>query len=190
MKHRIVGDHHQVIAFELGAGDELLIFSGKLVFSKESVALQQKSMDIPNAWLQDAATLRSPGGKGLAGIVPTHGGHIKRYDIGPPSGLVVIPSSIFILSRGVLASPYKPSPEITGILDILNVYILSGAGAAFLRTDENFLEFTLGSDEELCANIEHILGFSGAIKMNPAPAVMGKGMVLFSGPGNVILAGR
>lgn len=190
MKHRIVGDHHQVIAFELGAGDELLIFSGKLVFSKGSVALQQKPMDIPNAWLQDAATLGSPGGKGLAGIAPTHGGHIKRYDINQPSGLVVIPSSIFILSRGVLASPYKPSPEITGILDILNLYTLSGAGAAFLRTDENFLEFTLGSDEELCANIEHIIGFSGGIKMNPAPGVTGKGMVQFSGPGNIILAAR
>ena len=190
MKHRIVGDHHQVIAFDLGPGDELLVFGGRLIFTQGNAVLQEGGLHIPGSGLPIAATLRTTSGPSLAGIIPVSGGHIKRYDIGPPSWLVVAPGSIFILSKGVIASPYKSTAEMESILGPLHLLTLTGAGAAFLRTDENFLEFTLGTDEELAADARHIIAFSAGLKLNPAPGETGKGMVLFSGPGNIILASK
>ena len=76
------------------------------------------------------------------------------------------------------------------ILGPRHLLTLTGAGAAFLRTDENFLEFTLGTDEELAADARHIIAFSAGLKLNPAPGETAKGMVLFGGPGNIILASK
>jgi uncharacterized protein (AIM24 family) len=190
MKHRIVGDHHQVIAFDLGPGDELLVFGGKLIFAKGNAVLQEGGLHIPGSRLPIAATLRCSGGPALAGIIPVNGGHIKRYDIGPPTGLVTTPGSIFILSKGVVASQFKIPQGTDQLLNPLGLLTLTGAGSAFLRTDENFLEFTLGTEEELSADAGHIVAFSAGLKLHPAPGEAGKGMVLFGGPGNIILAGK
>jgi uncharacterized protein (AIM24 family) len=187
MKHRIVGDIHQLIAFELSLKDELLVFDGKLVFSKGNAELRIGTDVKPMAGLPPASLLHSPGGWGMAGIIPNGGGHIKRVDIGPPSGLIAASRSIFVLSKGVVAKTYEPSPEIAVLVGESHLVGLTGAGAAFLSIDGNFIEFTLGSDEELKADTGHIVGFSGGARLKPASVSTGGKMVMLAGPGNVIL---
>jgi uncharacterized protein (AIM24 family) len=188
MKHRIVGDHHQVIAFELASGEELLVINGKLIFAKGSAVVREGASVKAGSGLPDAALLQSPGGWGMAGIIPIEGGHIKRVDISPPSGLVAACGSVFILSRGVVTKSYEPPPDAAPALADAPLVSLTGAGAAFIRTQENFIEFTLGAEEELRADASHIVAFTGGMKIKAALNSAGGMMVTLGGPGNIIIA--
>lgn len=187
MKHRIVGDHHQLLAVELTSGEELLVFNTQPVFSRGDVALVEPGRDFAGTGLGDARLLTCQGDKGMMGIVPRDGGHLKRIEVGPQSGMVARAESIFVLSRGVNVTPYKASPEVAGLLGELGLVTLMGMGMGFLKTHENFIEFTLGSGEDLKADAGHIVAFSSGIKINPLPSVSGRGTVLFTGPGHLIL---
>ncbi len=196
MKHRIVGDHHQLLAFEFKAGEEMFVFNARVVFTRGNIEVTDTGLGLkPDAESvgkdglpPDAKVVKCPDAQGMIGLIPGSGGHIKRVEIGPPSGMVVAVDTIFALSRGVNVSQFKAGPEIAAMVENVALVRLQGIGVVFLKTDENFIEFRLGVGEEINASMGYVAAFSGGMKMNPAAVSRGKGMVLFSGPGNLILA--
>ena len=188
MKHRIVGDHNQVIAFELEQPDELLVFNGVMIFTRGNADLREGERNFPETGLPAAGLLVSPEGSGIAGIKPAREGHLKRFDIGPPAASIVDVRSVFALTKGISVRAYKPEPDIALKFGERKYVVLSGAGAAFLRTKENFLEFTLGEGESLKAYIEHVVSFSENLQIKPEAASRGRGWFIFDGPGKLILS--
>jgi uncharacterized protein (AIM24 family) len=190
MKYRIVGDHHQLIAIDLKAGERLLVFGGDYVFSKGNIELADTGQDSSISGLPVPMQLSCSGGQGLVGVIPKTGGHLKRVEIDPVSGLVVASASLFILSHGVTPSPYKSPLEISALLEKAKLVKLNGVGMAIVRTDENFVEFTLGTEDELRANVHHVVAFSGGTKVKPGQVTSGEDTVTFAGPGAVTLGSR
>jgi uncharacterized protein (AIM24 family) len=188
MKHKIVGNRHQLLALDMNAGEELFIFGGRYIFSKGDIEFHDKGGDFINAGLEGAVLLSGKGGRGLIGVAPQCGGHLKRVEIAPPSGLATAVESVFALSRGVTASVYSPPVELAEAFGGARFALFKGVGMTILRTDENFIEFTLGADEEIRANVKHIIAFSGGIKVKQALAIAGEDAVIFGGPGNLILS--
>jgi len=187
MKHRIVGNHHQLLALEMNAGEELFIFGGRFIFSKGETELRDTGGDFTNAGLPGVVLLVGKDGRGLIGVTPQCGGHLKRVEITPPSGLVASVESVFALSKGVSASVYSPPADLAQAFEGARFALFKGVGMSILRTGENFIEFTLGSDEELRANVKHVIAFSGGIKVKRAQAIAGEDAVIFGGPGNLVL---
>jgi uncharacterized protein (AIM24 family) len=188
MKHRIVGDRSQVIAFELEPTEEMMIFSGELIFSKGNARLNEGTQDFPDTGLPAARKLVSPESPGVAGIRPSGGGHLKRFDIGPPSSSITDARAVFALTRGIIVKPYKPAHDISLAFGERKFVNLAGAGAAFLMTNENFLEFTLGSEEKMKAHIDRLVSFSDGLKIASEAVSRGRGWFIFEGPGKVVLS--
>ncbi len=188
MKHRIVGDRGQVIAFELEPQDELLVFNGMMIFARGNADLMEGARNFPETGLPAAGLLVSPEGPGIAGIKPVREGHLKRFDIGPPAASIVDVRSIFALTKGIHVRPYQPDADIAPKFGERKYVVLAGAGAAFLRTKENFLEFALGEEESMKAYIEHVVSFSDNLRIKPEAASKGRGWFIFDGPGKLILS--
>jgi len=137
--------------------------------------------------LSEGNIIRCDKDQGMVGLIPSTGGHIKRVEIGPPTGMIVNTYSIFVMSRGISVSKYDPPSDLSHLMMNLEFIKLNGVGVAFLKTAENFLEFTLGANENFHAGVKHVIAYSAGIKLNPSPASIGTELALFTGPGNLIL---